>query len=92
MQLPVIVRVDNMGAIFMPENVSATSRTRHVDTRYHFVREFVEDGFLCVISVRSADNVADPFTKNVTGDVYDSHVEEFVIDRKLYFEKGHHGQ
>ncbi len=42
--------------------------------------------------MRSADNVADPFTKNVTGDVYDSHVKEFMIDRELYFGKGHHGQ
>ena len=84
-QLPVIIRVDNMGAIFMSENVSATARTRHVDTRYHFVREFIADGFLRVIFVRSADNVADPFTKNVTGDVYDSHVKEFVTDRNLYF-------
>ena len=92
MQLPIIVRVDNMGAIFMTENVSATSRTRHVDTRYHFVCKYIEDGFLRVIFVHSADNVADPFTKNVTGDVYYSHVKEFVIDRKLYCEKGQQGQ
>ena len=91
-QLPVIIRVDNMGAIFMSENPSATSRTRHVDTRYHFVREFIEDGFLSIIFVRTADNVADPFTKNVTGDVYDSHVKEFVVDREIYFGKGHHGK
>jgi hypothetical protein len=91
-QLPVIIRVDNMGAIFMSKNVSATSRTRHVDTRYHFVREFIEDGFLSIIFVRTADNVADPFTKNVTGDVYASHVKEFVVDRELYFGKGHHGK
>jgi hypothetical protein len=30
----------------MSENVSMSSRTKHVDTKYHFVREFVEEGFV----------------------------------------------
>jgi hypothetical protein len=80
-QLPVIVRVDNMGAIFMSENASASSRTKHVDTRYHFVREFVEDGFIRIVFVRTVDNVSDSFTKNVTGDIYEAHVKEFIADR-----------
>ena len=45
-KLPIVVRVDNVGAIFMAENVSTSVRTRHVDTRYHFVREMIEDGFI----------------------------------------------
>jgi hypothetical protein len=74
-KIPVIVRVDNMGAIFMSENASASSRTKHVDTRYHFVREYVEDGFIRIVFVRTANNVSDSFTKNVTGDVYDAHTK-----------------
>jgi hypothetical protein len=80
-QLPVIVRVDNMGAIFMSENASASSRTKHVDTRYHFVGEFVEDGFIRIVFVRTVDNVSDSFTKNVTGDIYEAHVKEIITDR-----------
>jgi hypothetical protein len=34
---PIIVKVDNIGAIFMSENITATNRTRHIDARYHFV-------------------------------------------------------
>ena len=30
----------------MSENVSTGLRTRHVDTRYHFIRENVADGFI----------------------------------------------
>jgi hypothetical protein len=33
-ELPIVVRVDNVGTIFMSENVSTTSQTRHVDLRY----------------------------------------------------------
>jgi hypothetical protein len=43
--LPIVMKTDNIGAIFMSENASTGFRTRHVDTSYHFVREFIEDGF-----------------------------------------------
>jgi hypothetical protein len=41
--LPIVVKMDNIGAIFMSENASTGFRTRHVDTRYHFVREFIKE-------------------------------------------------
>jgi hypothetical protein len=81
-EIPIIVRVDNVGAIFMSENASTSSRTRHVDIRYHFVREYVEEGFIRIIFVRSEENLADGFTKNVTGDIYDAHVKEFMSEKE----------
>ena len=77
-QYPVTVRVDNVGAIFMAENVSTSSRMRHVDCRTKFVREFVDDGIIKIIFVRSGDNVADGETKNVTGDTYWRHIDEYM--------------
>jgi hypothetical protein len=44
--LPIIIKTDNIGAIFMAENSSTGVRTRHVDTRYNFIREFIEDELL----------------------------------------------
>ncbi len=52
-ELPVVVRVDNVGAIFIAENVTTSQRTKHIDVRYHYVREFVEDGFVKIIFVRT---------------------------------------
>jgi hypothetical protein len=80
-KIPIIVRVDNVGAIFMTKNVSTNSRTKHIDVRYHFVREFVEEGFVKIIFVRSEHNISDGFTKNVTGDIYDAHVADYMIER-----------
>jgi hypothetical protein len=82
-ELPIIVRVDNVGAIFMSETASATARTKHIDTRYHFIREFVEDGVLKIVFVQTADNRADMFTKNVTSEIYEKHVGEFVHDKSV---------
>jgi hypothetical protein len=79
---PIIIKVDNIGAIFMAENVSTTSRTKHIDTRYHFVREFVVDSFIKIVSVKTTENKSDMFTKNVSGDAYDEHIDNYIIDRK----------
>ena len=42
-KLPVIIKVDNIGAIFMSENVAVSQCTKQVDSRYRFVQEFVFD-------------------------------------------------
>jgi hypothetical protein len=52
-ELPVLIYCDNVGAIFMSENATATTRMKHVDTRYHFVREFVFDKFVEIVFVKS---------------------------------------
>jgi hypothetical protein len=60
-----VVKTDNIGALFMSQNASTGVRTRHVDTRYHFIRENVEDGIIKIEFVKSDDNDSDIFTKNV---------------------------
>jgi hypothetical protein len=47
--LPIVVKTDKIGALFMSQNSSTGVRTRHVDTRYHFIRENQEDGIIMEI-------------------------------------------
>jgi hypothetical protein len=54
----------------MSENITATSRTRHDDTRYHFVREFIVDGLIKIIFVKSAESQSDGYTKNANSEVW----------------------
>ena len=68
-KLPITVRLYNVGAIFMSENVTTSNRTNHVNTRYRFVNEFVEDGFIEIFFVKTKENVADVFTKNTSGEI-----------------------
>jgi hypothetical protein len=64
----------------MAENSSTGVRTRHVDTRSHFIHEFIEDGFIRVEFVRTVENDADIFTKNVSHDLYVKHTNNFLAD------------
>jgi hypothetical protein len=45
-EMPIIVKTDNVGAMFMAQNSSSGVRTQHVNTRYHFVREKLDDGII----------------------------------------------
>ena len=75
---PVIVHVDNVGAIFMSGNVTTTSRTKHVDIRYKFVNEYAEDGIIKIIFVRSEDNYSDILTKNLGSELLSKHADTLI--------------
>ena len=77
-QRPVTVRVDNVGAIFLAENATTSQRTRHIDIRYKWVSEFIENGEIEVIFVKTLENDADIFTKNTSSSVNDRHVERMM--------------
>ena len=77
------MKTDNIGAMFMAQNSSSGVRTRHVDTRYHYIRENVEDGIIKIEFVRSMENDSDIFTKNVTQEIYEKHVRNFLEDTTI---------
>jgi hypothetical protein len=78
---PIIVRVDNVGAIFLTENATTSQRTKHIDVKYHYVRQYVEDGIVKIIFVRTDENDADGFTKNVSGTIYERHRRKYMAKR-----------
>ena len=43
-KLPMKLFIDNTGAIFLANNWSTTNRTKHMDVKYYFVRELIEEG------------------------------------------------
>ena len=60
---PVPVGVDNTGARDLAYNPEHHQRTKHIERRHFFIRECVENKQITVPFVRSADNLADFFTK-----------------------------
>ena len=80
---PVKVRVDNVGAIYIAENPSTSQRTRHIDTRYHFVREMVNDEYIEIVFVKSENNLSDGFTKNISKESQQRHEETYLDKDKV---------
>ena len=65
--LPIKVQEDNVGAIWLPNNSSVSERTKHVDSRAHFVRDMIKDQVIEINFVKSAVNDSDIMTKNQQG-------------------------
>jgi len=81
--LPIEVHVDNVGAIFLATNATTGQRTRHIDVRYHYVREYIEDGQVIIRFVKSGDNKADPYTKNTSKEIYEKHTQAYMDENEM---------
>jgi len=57
------IHVDNKATIFMSENQLINQKSKHIDIRYHFIRELILKDKIKLKYVKSMDNVADGFTK-----------------------------
>ena len=75
--------MDNVRAIFMAQNITTSSCTKHVDVRYKYVNEFVEDGVVKIVFVKSKENNADLFTKNLSGELHFMHSSKLVLAEYL---------
>jgi hypothetical protein len=56
---------DNQGSIFIGSNPVQEKRSKHIDIRYHYVRQCIEDGKVSLYFVEGAENPADMLTKNL---------------------------
>ena len=56
---------DSQSAIHLAKNPSHHERTKHIDVRYHFIREILEEEEINLIKVVGEENAADMFTKLV---------------------------
>ena len=80
-ELPITVYVDNVGAIWLSNNRTTSDRTKHIDIRTSFVKDYQEDGKIIIKFVKSEDNEADIFTKNATNAIFQNHQKKLVWDK-----------
>ena len=64
-ETPVKVFEDNKAAISMTKNPQYHGRAKHVDIKYHFVRDHFDKGNVCIVFCPTSDMLADIFTKGL---------------------------
>ena len=57
------VHCDSMSAIYLAKNQVYHARIKHIDVKYHFVRNVLEDENTEVKKIHTKDNLADILTK-----------------------------
>lgn len=60
---PVKLFIDNKSAISLCKNPVLHDRSKHIDLRYHFIRDCVENGSIVVEFIGTSEQKADILTK-----------------------------
>jgi hypothetical protein len=76
---PTKIYIDNNSAIALSKNHVFHKRSKHIDTRYHFIRELVNNGDIYLEFCRSKEQLADIFTKPLAKNVFEHLREEIGI-------------
>ena len=67
---PTAIYIDNKGAGYIAEKELNNKLTKHIDIRYHFVRQYISEKKIELFYVPSAQNIADLFTKALCADLH----------------------
>ena len=62
---------DNSGAVANANEPRSHTRGKHIERKYHLIREIVGRGDAVVSQIASEDNLADPFTKCLAQKIFD---------------------
>jgi hypothetical protein len=62
-KLPTIHRIDNMATISQVNNEGESAGEKHMDVKYHYMKEMVQDKKVFPKYISTDDNLADIFTK-----------------------------
>ncbi|MCO5552235.1 hypothetical protein L7F22_005747 [Adiantum nelumboides] len=65
-----MLHCDSQSAIQLARNPVYHSKTKHVDVKYHFIREMVEDKQVQLVKIHTTDNPADLLTKGLPRESY----------------------
>ena len=85
---PTVIREDNQSAIAIAQQPNSHSKMKHIDIRYHFVREKVQDNTIELRYCPTNEMIADILTKGLTYDKF-SRLRELsgVTDLSVLSEK-----
>ena len=79
---PMILEIDNKGAVDIANNWSAGGRTRHI--KMNFLRDLKEEGIINVRWISGVSNEADLFTKNLAGPAFNKHGSKYYGEDEYY--------
>jgi len=72
---PINITVDNSGCIAFSKSPVEHKRSKHIDNRYHFVREAITKDKVTLKHCATDDMVADPMMKELRKTEHEEHVE-----------------
>jgi hypothetical protein len=84
--LPMILEVDNKGAVDLCHNWTVGGRTRHIEVKQYFLRELKAKGLVKVVWKKGSEMTPDLMTKNLPGPLFEKHASEYVGEDEYFVE------
>ena len=78
-QRPIRILCDNNFSIAITKDPKCHSRAKHIEGRYHYIRDMIKKKKVVVQRVSSKKNLADPFTKGLSSGLFETHVLEMGL-------------
>ena len=75
MEKPLVLYCDNGGVVANSKEPRSHKRGKHIERKYHLIREIVHKGDVVVMKIASEQNLADPFTNTLPEMVFTGHLE-----------------
>ena len=72
---PLTIYCDNSGAVANSKEPRSHKKAKHIERKYHLIRDIVQRGDVVVAKIASENNLADPFTKALPQKPFDGHIE-----------------
>jgi hypothetical protein len=72
--IPLVIHMDNTGAIALSKEARNHIRSKHIDVRYHFIRGHVSRGTFVPTWLPSHANISDIFTKALARPLFTKHL------------------
>lgn len=79
--LPVKIFEDNVGCIYVARNPE-TKRSKHIEVKYHFLRDRVWRKEIDLVGIESKNQLADVFTKSLSGPMFSRFADQMGLQRE----------
>ena len=66
---------DNSGAVANSKEPRSHKIGKHIERKYHLIREIVHQDDVAVLKIESKNNLTDPFTKTLLAKSFEGHLE-----------------
>ena len=76
---PITLYCDNSGAVAQSKEPRNHGKGKHVEWKYHLIKDIVQRGDVTVTKISTSDNLADPFTKALPSKVIECHLDSLGL-------------
>ena len=71
---PIEIYCDNQAAISLINSGANSSKGKHIEIQYHYIRDIMEKEEVSVTYIPTSDMIADPLTKGIPAGTFIKHV------------------